>query len=348
MNIFIDSNILYQDYFFENKSNKKLLKYSTENLITIFMSDIVRLELRRQFENEIIEKNREISKIKKATGRLKLVNNFQEILISEQLSKFDDFYQNLFSDNNFELLPSKNEYFPDIINRAINRIKPFTESKAELKDAIIWKTYSECVETNDLSNCILLTDNSTDFCQKKDKSKIHQDLLVDTKRFLVINSSFAFIKEKAKILESPEHIFQSYLKNISINNEFVFDIILEKFQEKIKEKIHSDVYKLHPSEIAMLEYFFDGQIVPHDIELINCEEIEYEVLSDTALISGILTLSCDTELWEYNSVRDSGEDRFSVIGEKYIIYKIMFNFDLKQGKVYSDFEITDLKIIEVN
>lgn len=56
MNIFIDSNILYQDYFFENKSNKKLLEYCEEGLLNLYMSEIVKLELRRQFQKEIEEK----------------------------------------------------------------------------------------------------------------------------------------------------------------------------------------------------------------------------------------------------------------------------------------------------
>lgn len=60
MNIFIDSNILFQDYFFENKSNKKLLEYCKEGLLKLYMSEIVRLELRRQFQKELESKNKEL------------------------------------------------------------------------------------------------------------------------------------------------------------------------------------------------------------------------------------------------------------------------------------------------
>lgn len=44
MNVFLDSCILFEDYFFENNSNKKLLDYAKDSLITLYMAEIVRFE----------------------------------------------------------------------------------------------------------------------------------------------------------------------------------------------------------------------------------------------------------------------------------------------------------------
>ena len=79
MNIFLDSNILFQDYFFDNKSNKKILDYCKEGLLNLYMSEIVRLELRRQFQRELEDKNREIKKIIKDAIRLKIEAEITEI-----------------------------------------------------------------------------------------------------------------------------------------------------------------------------------------------------------------------------------------------------------------------------
>ena len=152
MNIFLDSNILFQDYFFDNKSNKKILDYCKEGLLNLYMSEIVRLELRRQFQRELEEKNREIKKIIKDAIRLKIETEITEISISEQFEKFDAFYKGLTYNDNFFLLPYYNDFLPDLVERAIYRKKPFTEEKSELKDAIIWKTYSHYVESNDTSD----------------------------------------------------------------------------------------------------------------------------------------------------------------------------------------------------
>jgi len=348
MNIFIDSNILFKDYFFENKSNKKILEYCTEGLLNLFMSEIVRLELRRQFQKEIEEKNKNIKKIIKDSKRLKIENEIHEISIAKQLEKFDKFYNQLKMFNNFSLLPYKNEFLPDIVDRAINRKKPFTEEKSELKDAIIWKTYSEYVESYNTSNCILLTNNTSDFCTKKNKSKVHPELITDTNKFSVVNKSFEFIKNYGSTLESPENKFQAYISQIDISENFVLKIIKENFEKIIHDKIHIEIDNLHPSDLVSADYFFDGQLVSYGCEILDCKNIECEIISEIALISGIVYASCEVEILEYNSVRDRGEDKFSSVGEKNVIFKIYFNFDLEKDEIYSDIEITDLEISNVD
>lgn len=347
MNIFIDSNILYQDYFFDNKSNKKILEYCEEGLLHLYMSEIVRLELRRQFQKEIEEKNKEINKIIKAFNRLKIENDIVIISIEEELKKFDSFYSRLNLYNNFHILPYKNDFLPDIVDRAINRKKPFTEEKSELKDAIIWKTYSEFVEVNNTVDCILLTNNTSDFCAKKDKSKIHPELISDSDKFSVINNSYEFIKTYANILEKPDYKFQIYIGQIEINNEFVHEVIVSNFEKDIEEKIRQKIDNMHPLDILAADYIFDGQLISYGCEILECEDIDVEILSEVALISGIVYANCETEILEYNAVRDPGEDRYSSLGEKYITYKIHFNFDMKKDEIYSDFEIIDMDIFDI-
>lgn len=348
ISVFIDSNILFEDYFFEHKSNKKLLDYCEEGLLRIYMSDVVRLELRRQYQKEIESKNLELNRIKKDSARLKLNDVLTPIDLDSQLKKFDDFYHGLILIDDFEILNAKNEYLPDIIHRAVNRIKPFSEEKSELKDAIIWKTYSEFVESGKMEDCILLTNNTSDFCQKKDKSAIHSVLAFDTARFYVINSAFQFIKEKAPTLESPESQFQAYIRQIEVTNEFALNAITENFEKQIEEQIHDRIDNLNPSDVLEKDYFFDGQLIPFGIEILECEDVEYEVFSETALVSGIVHVSCETEIWEYNAVRDPGEDRYSTVGEVWMYYKLYFNFDLKKDEVCADFEITDFELTKTN
>lgn len=348
MNIFIDSNILYQDYFFENKSNKKLLEYCEEGLLNLYMSEIVRLELRRQFQKELESKNRELEKLIKELKRLKIERELNAISIDEQLNKFDTFYKRISYFDNFFIIHYKNEFLPDIVDRAINRKKPFTEEKSELKDAIIWKTYSDFVETHSATDCVLLTNNTSDFCDKKDKSKIHSDLTSDTNKFSVINSSYDFIKKYANELESPDNKFLAYMKQIDIDDNFAFEIITENFEKNIEEAMHNKIDNMHPSDIINADYLLDGQLVSYGCELLECEDVEYEILNETALISGIIYACCEVEILEYNAVRDPGEDQYTSAGEVSVTFKIHFNFDMRKDEIYSDFEITDINISDTN
>lgn len=344
MNIFLDSNILYQDYFFENKSNKKLLEYSEEGLITLYMADIVRLELRRQFMKEIEEINTDIKRITKSATRLKIDNDPVVIPIELQLKKFDDFYRRLPHNDNYFLLPYDNSFLPDIVDRAIYRRKPFTEVKSELKDALIWKTYYEFVETNNILDCILLTNNTSDFCAKKDNSKIHSDLLADSSRFNVINTSFEFVKLHGPHLESPENKFKIYMDKVEVNEDLVMAILVDNFEKLITERILKEIDNMRPNDILSQDYIFDGQLVGYGCEILECDEIEYEIIGDRSLISGVLYAATEVEVLQYNSVRDPGEDRYSTVSENDVIFKTHFNFDMKMDEAYSDFEITDVTV----
>lgn len=322
------------------------MDYCENGLLKIFMSDIVRLELRRQFEKEINAKNIEINKINKDAIRLGLAEDIKEISIEIQLKKFDRYYKSLALTENFILLPYKNEFLPDIVERAINRKKPFTEEKTELKDAIIWKTYADYVESNDIHDCILLTNNTNDFGSKS-KLEIHHDLQKDTKKFTLINSSFAFIKAKASILESPEHQFQSFISQINIDNNFAFIVIKNTFEKQISEAVLTRTNTLHPNDI-LKHYIIDGQIIAHEVEIMECEDVEFELLSSSALISGNLFVNCETEVLEYNPSRDFGEESYNAIADRLITYVIGFNFDLSIDNKYSNFEITDLDIYTID
>nr|WP_319570420.1 PIN domain-containing protein [uncultured Draconibacterium sp.] len=347
MNIFLDTNILYEDYFFDNKSPKKILEYARNGIINLYMSEIVRLELKWQFQKEIEAKNRELSKVIKDSKRLKIDTDITLLDLDSQLEKFDRFYSRLENIDNFKIVQYKNEYLPDIVDRAIYRKKPFTEEKTELKDALIWKSYSDFVESNQLEDCILLTNNTSDFCPKKDKSKIHPDLLADTEKFSVINSAFAFLKSKSTILESPIVQFQAYMTQLDFNDDLIKELIIENFDKVIEKEVHEKIENLSPNDILKSDYWYDGYVSGSDVEILDCEDVEYEILADNALVSGKVFVACETECYQYNAARDHGEETFSYLNDQTIIFEIYFNFDMKENEECSEFEITDLDINEV-
>lgn len=350
INVFIDSNILYEDYFFENKSNNTLLEFCKEGTINIFMSEIVKLELRRQYEKEISEYLRQFNRLNKNSERLKInIKSPEFSKIEEYLDIFDSFYNDLNGNDNFHYLNFENEFLGDIVDRAINRKKPFTEQKTELKDAIIWKTYSKFVEDKNLEDCIFLTNNTNDFCVKNDKKKIHPDLEKDTTRFSVLNSSFEFIKINGTKLDSPEYRFQAYIEHFSLDDAYVYTAITEYFEKNVFDAISLKVDRLHPSEIfSGNDYYFDGYLQDYNSEIIECNNVDYEIIDDKALISGILLASSNVDVLEYNFAKDFGEDSYVSTGEHIFQFKIFFNFDFYEGESFKDFEITNIDLISVD
>ncbi len=98
---------------------------------------------------------------------------------------------------------------------SINRQKPFTEKKTELKDALIWLTYSDYANSNKLNNCHLLTANCCDFCDlnliKQNQVELHPDLKKDCDKFKVYLNIKEFYKTNSDWLDSPILEFKHWI-----------------------------------------------------------------------------------------------------------------------------------------
>lgn len=346
MNVFLDSNILFEDYFFNNSNNKKLLGYCEKGMISLYMSEIVVLELRKQFIDELEEKNRHLGSVKKDALRLKIEKEILLIDLPEQLVKFDAFYKKMESIDKFEVIKYKNEYLPDIVDRAIYKKKPFTQEKLELKDALIWKTYSDFVELNSLDTCILLTGNHSDFCDSKDHSIVHPELLKDTKRFKVIKNSFEFIRQNASVLESPQHKLRVFLERTQIDDTYVNELVHQYFNKILAQRLLERIEKLTPNDVMDDEFWHDGYVSQGRIDLLDCYDTEHEELTDTVLVSGKIKAYCDLEVFEYNGGKDHGEDLYDGIEEKTVTFEIYFNFNLSPEEKATDFDIIDIRLLE--
>ncbi len=350
MNVFIDTNILFEKYFFDEKSVKRLLDYAQRGLLNLYMSEVVRLELRRQYQNELEASNGCLKKIEQNSEKMKYSIELNKIDVEQQLAIFDMFYDLLNKGHgNFSILPYKNEMLPEIVERAVSRRKPFTENKTELKDAIIWLTYAQYAEENDLKDCILLSNNTDDFCTKKDKTTLHPELQKDSKRFSVINSAFEFIRTQSPIIEKPLKEFENFVASLSIDNEYILTVIQEYFEKEVEKKLRQDIERTSldhflPDYIGIL----DGEMVPTDIEIAECRNIDYEVLDKRALVSGIVTVTCTSDYLEYHPGHEPGEDNFVWKADKFLIFDMYFNFDLLEDEKFEDFEITDIKLESVN
>lgn len=350
MNIFLDSCVLHEDYFFIGKghaSSRKILEYAEEGLISLYMADVVRLELRRQYEKELEEKNKVINKHNKDTDRLKIEDSISIINVEEQLDSFDEFYDNLiYNVDNFIILPCKDEFMQDVLKRAIYKSKPFSEGKSELKDALIWKTYFEQAEQNGLDNCILLTNNTTDFCGK-DKSKIHPELALDSQKFKVINSTFQFIKELGAEIETPERRMVVYAERTEIDEEFVLNHIEESFVDRIIKHTEKVIEGMNPCDVFDNDFYMDGYVTGSYSETLCCNNVSYEVIGDLLYIYGKLSIAFDSESYVYNASRDKGEDHFHFVGDATLIFDVTFSFDVDHEGIDGDIEISDTTLQDV-
>ncbi len=348
MNIFIDSNILFKDYFFDNKFNEELLNIAIKKQLNIFISSIVLLELRRQYKDLLLEKNNKIKSLLKDNSKYRIpLLKIEQIDIDSQLQLFDEFYRDIEKKKILKILDFNNDFLPELINRAINRKMPFREGKSEFMDAIIWLTYSKYVETEKLDNCILLTNNTKDFCIKNEKERIHSELQNDTKKFKVYNSTFSFINKENQTLDLVPKRVSNWINSLKINEDFTWELICEFFQD------HFDQYILDEISEYRLGDFYDfddcvpsGYIVPNYVEINDINNVETTIINEKVIISGNVLGMCIFDAFINNPNYDSDfEDSYFSKGT--VTVKIRFAFDYNRNKMPKNIEFHGLSIEKI-
>ncbi|MEH7336253.1 PIN domain-containing protein [Neobacillus drentensis] len=196
MNIFLDTTVFHngKDVFMNSLYNKILLNICRQNGFKIYISNVVLMEARRQYEKFITT---HVKNISNAVGAFNLIPNMRRINLyipplEEALKRFDSFFSDLEKEGTVVIVNYSNDILPTLINRAINRIKPFTEEKQEFRDAIIWLSYVGIAENQDLNDCLFVTANTKDYCSK-DK-KLHPELAADSERFTLFVDSHSLVQ----------------------------------------------------------------------------------------------------------------------------------------------------------
>ena len=351
MNIFIDTSVIYKDPFWKGNFFSELIDIVKEKEIGLYISDIVLMEIERNYGKIIDQQIFQLSKAHSEIDHYQMeLEGESTIDKSKSIKGLKAHYKNLEKENIISVLKYTNEMMPEIVNRAIYRKKPFTETKTELKDTIIWLTYSEYAEKHKLKDCILLTSNVSDFCDtekiKKKIFEIHPELQKDSKRFKVYKSPKELIQNEKPTLQFITQRFSSWLEEQEFDNRFVLELIQETFEKEIIDQVEREYENLNLEDIFKEDYYLDGYVSTGYIEILDVDEIQIDTFNDECIISGQVSISCDVEGYQYNPVRDKGEDRYNYFGELTNVGIFTFSFYYDKSENPRSLNLDDFEIVE--
>lgn len=273
LNIFLDTTVFHngKDVFMNSLYNKILLNICRQNKFKIYISNVVLMEARRQYEKFI---SGQVNNISNAVGAFNLIPNMRNINlfippVEEALKKFDAFFSDLEKEGLVTIVNYNNDILPTLVERAINRIKPFTEEKQEFRDAIIWLSYVGVAEEQDLKNCLFVTNNTKDYCSK-DK-KLHPDLAADTERFTLFVDSHSVVQS-------------DFLKSFKENHDLLGKLREKKWANEELLQLLNDPPIFKNIEIQVGLYFSPHEVT--EIEIIAARRLAVEVISGEFIVGG--------------------------------------------------------------
>lgn len=342
MHIFIDTTALYSDPFWKQNYHKQLIEAAIDHRVTILISDVVLRELRINLEKQL---DKEYSSIISSNATIrKLTRIHDELVLPEKdkfLKDFDRFYNYLFDQRNIIKLAADKDNFEEILERAINKKKPFSESRSEFKDAVIWVTYFKFAKANSIINCHLITNNIKDFYDTSDK--LHKDLLDDYDKFTLHKSINEFYKLKVEEIDKPIREFQKWIKDQNLDEDYIYELLYNNETDKVFEEVTRRYNHIDPSHIVEEKGsggLLGGYVEVDAVEWQACKKLVVDIVKDYAIISGELIISVTLELFGYNSVRDPGDEKFPYFTSIDMELTVDFNFVYDKDDYPKNFEVT--------
>lgn len=292
MDTIVDANIIRRDLKLNDKGFDILVDYLSKTGSRLIFPSIVIEEVKSLYKRALQERNDEFAK---ANEKLKgtLVNvKLPDILtidINKEADNYLTYLHKKLGTSEMNIVPYKNEYLPELVNRAIERKKPLDNKGQQFRDGILWLTLLDYAESTEEKIIAFISDNPTDFAEKGE-NKLSSQLSEEAKARGVEIKYFKTLSDFAKEHASTiEYITSEWLnKNIDfkIAEELFVTILSDKQEQSILDNLDLERYEETTGYISrtsyisssLLEFFVyekqDGTI------LINAEiqfETEYEI-----------------------------------------------------------------------
>jgi PIN domain len=358
MHVFLDSNIIFSDPFFKGNFSRKFLEMLKEVEGKLYIASVVYEESLNNYRREIRKRRKDFGKEMNNLNKL-LKTEIETSIIHDEifLKEFKEFYQELIDQGILKIISHLEfDMFNEIVSRALLPQKPFAHGKEEFKDTVIWLTYANYVEKNEISPGYFISNNTTDF-YAKDKKTLHPDLLQDTKRFLPFKSIEEFMKEEAEQIEelqrkSEELRFEKRLDKLitwseeNLRQGLIQEIIENTFLDVLDTEIYDYVNNLSPHELSLIAGDDFELAESNGILKVLLSTFEREIYPEEIIVYGSLYVLNDVSLYLWNSFRDKGEDPYIYSGSTTIEHTIEFTFSIDDSGEASNFEVKDIETIK--
>lgn len=316
MNIFLDTTIFNKgkDVFMNGLYNKLLLNITQQNNFKMYISEVVIKEARRQYQSFIAS---HVKNVRTAVGAFNHIPGIIHIdlnipEVEKAMEKFDEYYRDLEEKGIITIVGYDNDILPELVERAIQRIKPFSEGKQEFRDAIIWLSYAKIAEEQQLENCLFVTGNTADYCSKN--KELHPDLLKDSKRFTLYADAHALVQSEIMKEFKENHEALQALREKKWGSEELTTILK-------RDSFYSEI------ELAVNVYISEHKDLSKTQEITNIEFdrswiLSTEFLEGEYIMRGVLVVKV--------TVKESRNDdqETSTLKELYeidVVYQAVYN-----------------------
>ncbi|MEJ6949989.1 PIN domain-containing protein, partial [Natronospora cellulosivora (SeqCode)] len=329
MNIILDTNIFIGNLNMESDNFNILFDYLRKTGSTIILPQIVYQELKAVYKRKLEEKINNFQSSKKALEKILLIDDIDvvDFNLENKVEEYIDYFLDKINIKKSDIVLYKPNYLEEIVKRATERKKPFTEKGEEFRDGLLWLTILDIVKNLEEQELIFISRNTKEFA---DKEKLHPDLVKETITNKVeinyYNSLKHFIKNHASNIK---YITYNWIEK-QINNDDINDKILDI----LETKAYDDLLDW----IEWKDYKPDGYVNPLYVDVSVHDFFVYEMTDETIYVEAKLMSEVEIEAEvEVEEIKETDELMYE--------YKINpKNGDMEQVPRYKNINFIDTEI----
>ncbi|WP_442846226.1 PIN domain-containing protein [Leeuwenhoekiella sp. H156] len=302
MIVFIDTNIFFNNWYLENANFKYLFNYLENSNSKLYLPEIVCSEIDGKFHSEYLKL------IDQFKDNLKRINSFlpQNIIINQKSFDIDYSFKNQLkkATDSIVFISYENISNEVLVNRAINRVRPFKDDDKGFRDSLIWLSFIEYLKKNNLKESVaFINNNPTDF-YSNEKNALHSDLMSDLTQLNLKNEFRIYHSIKEFIDREVDKEHNTY------NTQQILENFVYESEDQIQNEISSYINSQTTKAIQLIFKSSVGEL--NDIPYVTgLDFIINEGIDDPELLSWALTAGNDLYLELYLKLR-LVEFRFSL------------------------------------
>jgi hypothetical protein len=334
--IFIDTNVVHNDFFFKSSAIKKLLKFTNHKPVKLCITEFNYNEIIKKYKDNVRPAIKEVRQVRNSVSKKMDKLGIGDLFDTEKLraenyvENYKQFLDKTIENNNIQIVgyPTEEHVTSLISERYFNGIKPFGESKPSFQDAIIWQSMVEYCEKEEPETVVFISNNTSDFADKS-KNKIHNDIEDDIGGLLFYNTVNAFLEHE------EDNLHDYFIDNYEYDKELLESELWNFFDGN--SSLDYTINDLLMNSEFEGEYFSgwgtDGYIEEMDYEIL---EVTLDIEQNELLISfGVeLSVSFSIETIDPSFERgDLGDGMMSESSSTDIYLKGDITYSLNEGKM---------------
>ncbi|MFA6358056.1 MAG: PIN domain-containing protein [Candidatus Omnitrophota bacterium] len=168
MDIALDTNIYFSDFFMKSKRFEVVFDYLKKTNSKIIVPQIVYQEIATVYEREFANKLDKFNKSFHDLGNMLVDNTLgkTDLEIKDEVKKYLVHFLKKLNIKETEVIPYRDEYLRDIVKRALKREKPCTEKGEEFRDVLIWLTILDIARISKNKELIFISNNIHQFASE--------------------------------------------------------------------------------------------------------------------------------------------------------------------------------------